>query len=151
MTHVTSNTVCSSLVQLRIPRAAARATHVRLGDNRGLVAALRHGGAGQPRRSHLSEHLVEPLQRPVEVDLDPTRRTRHRLSSAMTPRTQGQTRLAGGASCEAETWESDCTCAVHDTRSTGYKLITISSTAHTTSQCVSSFWGYSCPLYHFRT
>ena len=31
------------------------------------------------RRAHLREHLVEPLQRPVEVQLDPARRARHVL------------------------------------------------------------------------
>ena len=31
------------------------------------------------RRTHLREHLVEPLQRPVEVNLDPAGRARHVL------------------------------------------------------------------------
>ena len=48
----------------------------RLGD------ALRHAGAGQPGGSHLGEDAIQPLQGPVEVDLDPTRRARHRLTSA---------------------------------------------------------------------
>ena len=31
------------------------------------------------RRTHLRQHLVEPLQRPVEVNLDPAGRARHVL------------------------------------------------------------------------
>lgn len=31
------------------------------------------------RRAHLSEYFVEPLERPVEMDLHPARRARHVL------------------------------------------------------------------------
>ena len=37
-----------------------------------VLKTSRYGGYGIVRRSHLREHLVKPLQRSVEVDLNPT-------------------------------------------------------------------------------
>ena len=49
-------------------------TNTTVGDRSG------HGRDGVVRRTHLREHLVEPLQWTVEVDLDPTGRARNVLS-----------------------------------------------------------------------
>lgn len=43
--------------------------------------SLGHTGASDRRRTHLGQNLVQPLQRPIEVQLDPARSACNRLSS----------------------------------------------------------------------
>lgn len=49
------------------------------------MGRLGDGGYGVVRGAHLRQHLVEPLQGPVQVDLDPARRRRHVLSVVLRP------------------------------------------------------------------
>ena len=43
--------------------------------------ALGHGGDVVARAAHLRENLVQPLQRPVQVNLDPARGARNVLQA----------------------------------------------------------------------
>lgn len=48
-------------------------------------ARLGDGRDGVVRGAHLRQDLVQPLQRPVQVDLDPARRRRHVLPVVLRP------------------------------------------------------------------
>lgn len=52
-----------------------------MSGERGGAALLGHAGAVDAGRTHLGEHFVQPLQRPVQVQLDPAGRAGHRLTS----------------------------------------------------------------------
>lgn len=45
------------------------------------VQLLRHAGAVDAGRTHLGEHFVQPLQRAVQVQLDPAGGASHSLTS----------------------------------------------------------------------
>lgn len=45
------------------------------------VQLLRHAGAVDAGRAHLREHFVQPLQRPVQVQLNPAGGAGHGLTS----------------------------------------------------------------------
>lgn len=59
--------------------------------DRGWGLPLGHRGDGVVRGAHLGQHLVQPLQRPVQVDLDPAGRARDVLAVVLgAPALQGK-------------------------------------------------------------
>lgn len=65
------------------------------------VQLLRHAGAVDAGRTHLCEHLVQPLQRPVQVQLYPAGGAGHGL----TPERHGEIRLSTTANyLKKTTW-----------------------------------------------
>lgn len=50
------------------------------------MVSLRDAGAAETRGAHLCEHLVQPLQGPVQVQLDPAGGAGHCLSPGIDQR-----------------------------------------------------------------